>query len=222
MLVMLLKLFAIANAYQRAIQLGYSITLSAKPGALGLNELLALTTRSVNPQCWRRYDIVAVVAIWEIITNGKRFGHDNGNDFWLWLFSLSSLSELTFWTYDKIEQLKELWPQKRIFKRQRTKDMPDKEKQEFIQAFLATADEDDFTQQMLAWGDNIHQRMDTLQQEINVYRARYQPPLGCLRTGSTMRLSARCFMEPRIKAQLLISLWRKKANVPGKRKNYRS
>ena len=63
---------------------------------------------------------------------------------------------------------------------QKTKDMPNKEKQEFIQAFLATVNEDDFTQQMLAWGDNIHQQMDTLQQEINTYRARYQTPTWLL------------------------------------------
>ncbi len=63
---------------------------------------------------------------------------------------------------------------------QKTKDMPNKEKQEFIQAFLATADEDDFTQQMLAWGDNMHEQMNKLQQEINTYRARYQTPAWLL------------------------------------------
>ncbi len=59
---------------------------------------------------------------------------------------------------------------------QKTKDMSDEEKQRFIQAFLVTADEDDFTQQMLKWGDTMHEQMDKLQQEINTYRARYQPP----------------------------------------------
>ena len=63
---------------------------------------------------------------------------------------------------------------------QKTKDMPDEEKQEFIQAFLATANEDNFTQQMLAWGDSIHEQMDTLQQEIDTYRAQYQTPAWLL------------------------------------------
>ena len=54
--------------------------------------------------------------------------------------------------------------------------MPDEEKQAFIQAFLATIDEDDFTQQMLAWGDDIHEQMDALQLEIDTYRTQYQTP----------------------------------------------
>ena len=63
---------------------------------------------------------------------------------------------------------------------QKTKDMPDEEKQEFIQNFLAAADEDDFTQQMLAWGDDIHKQMDTLQQKIDTYRSHYQTPAWLL------------------------------------------
>ena len=59
---------------------------------------------------------------------------------------------------------------------QKTKHLPDEEKQKFIETFLATADEDNFTRQMLAWGDDIHQQMDTLQQEIDAYRAQHQTP----------------------------------------------
>ncbi len=45
---------------------------------------------------------------------------------------------------------------------------------------MATADEDDFTQQMLAWGDNIHEQMAKLQQEIDRYRVHHQTPAWLL------------------------------------------
>ena len=46
---------------------------------------------------------------------------------------------------------------------QKTKDLPNTEKQAVIQAFLATVDEDDFTQQVLTWGDEIGEQMERLQ-----------------------------------------------------------
>ena len=63
---------------------------------------------------------------------------------------------------------------------QKTKHLPDEEKQRFIEAFLASRDEDDFTQQMLAWGDGIHEQMNALQREIDSYRAQQQTPVWLL------------------------------------------
>ena len=53
---------------------------------------------------------------------------------------------------------------------QQTKDLSEHEKQDVIKGFLTTADEDDFTRQMLVWGDEIVGGMEELRKEIDEYR----------------------------------------------------